>query len=154
MHLESLDNKNVRREQLVVMNDYLKHVDDAVVCGDFNIGALHNFDYNWHVGRFGNDDNYKPKFPLENDVLKQVMPAFRDCWVEMHEDECGYTYDSVVNKMLGKYEQMRYDRVMIKSKNGFLQTKSIDIVGNEPIGESLFPSDHFGLVACFNLRTE
>jgi len=52
--------------------------------------------------------------------------------------------------MLSNYEQMRYDRILFKSKDSFLKPVDIKLIGTDQIIEiqdehPVFPSDHFGL---------
>lgn len=71
-------------------------------------------------------------------------------------DRHGYTFNSEVNEMLSKFEQMRYDRVLAKKGNSWNPT-NIELVGTKQIfpdlktdtGCPLFPSDHFGIVTEF-----
>jgi len=93
------------------------------------------------------------------------------------EEEKGYTFDTEINTMLEgkKHERMRYDRILFKRASGPLPSPleplSIQIVGDSPIGaeevsdtvvrsvfstpekqpRSIFISDHFGLLATFNV---
>lgn len=132
VHLESLNNQKLRKEQLKIINSVLtsKH---NIFCGDFNFCSYRNWD--------PNDMN------LENFVLKEITPEYEDIW-EKTQSKKGYTFDSEVNKMLQHDEQMRYDRIMVKSKDWI--PKQIKIIGNEPLsntfkGTPIYPSDHFGL---------
>eukprot|EP01129_Flabellula_baltica_P007272 TRINITY_DN2810_c0_g1_i2.p1 TRINITY_DN2810_c0_g1~~TRINITY_DN2810_c0_g1_i2.p1 ORF type:complete len:113 (-),score=16.83 TRINITY_DN2810_c0_g1_i2:34-372(-) len=83
--------------------------------------------------------------PLENDVLQRVIPEYIDIWPHLHPDEPGFTFDSLNNRMLQQYEEMRYDRMMLKSNRW--EPTLIELIGTEPILEDpiVYPSDHFGL---------
>ncbi len=66
--------------------------------GDFNFDSEINF------GNF-------PVSPIENDMLAEVMPKAIDSWLYVHKDNSsGKTYDSNINKLIHKFERMRYDR--------------------------------------------
>ena len=116
--------------------------------------------------------------PLENAALAELLPLFTDAWPALHPDpaaEPGFTFDSTVNSMLSKYEQMRYDRVLFKLPGWGLQ--SIRLLGTQPVQKQgaggaeacsssssssgfatptkrpapLFASDHFAVLATFEL---
>jgi len=93
--------------------------------------------------------------PLENDTLISIFSEYLDVWSALHNDKKGYTFDSVSNKMLLNFEQMRYDRIFLKAHCSW-QPSEIFLMGTENIknhltkqGKPLFPSDHFGLFAKF-----
>ena len=135
VHLESLSNHKLRIEQLKVISKVLTS-ETSIFMGDFNFCSYRNW--------------VKDSLPLENDSLKDIVPKYVDLWSESsqqtdNKDNKGYTFDSEVNKMLTHYEQMRYDRIMMKSHSWKCQ--KIELIGNVAIKESLFPSDHFGLLA-------
>eukprot|EP00615_Pteridomonas_danica_P002123 CAMPEP_0114360224 /NCGR_PEP_ID=MMETSP0101-20121206/23669_1 /TAXON_ID=38822 ORGANISM="Pteridomonas danica, Strain PT" /NCGR_SAMPLE_ID=MMETSP0101 /ASSEMBLY_ACC=CAM_ASM_000211 /LENGTH=112 /DNA_ID=CAMNT_0001504285 /DNA_START=818 /DNA_END=1156 /DNA_ORIENTATION=+ len=48
---------------------------------------------------------------------------------------------------------MRLDRILLKSNAKLLKCKNIKIFGQENIGLFLHPSDHFGLVADFDITS-
>ena len=64
-------------------------------------------------------------------------------------DAAGYTYDTVVNRMIAamgrKRSRARYDRVMARVGEG-LEVTGMWRAGMEPIQEDVWISDHFGLV--------
>lgn len=132
VHLESLNNQKLRKSQLITISKVLT-AKTNIFCGDFNFCSYRN----WNI----NDKD------LENKVLEEIVPEYIDVW-EKYGNGKGYTFDSEVNKMLEHHEQMRYDRIMIKSKEW--KTKEIHIIGNQQFAKTqknqpLFPSDHFGL---------
>lgn len=123
--------------------------------------------------------------PLENLVLSRTLGSpFQDLWTLLHNEteEPGYTYDTEVNGMLrstGKYERMRYDRILCAlASTTMMQPSTITLIGTDPLADSdtkskaitqqndpmvtppaksscnpiIFPSDHFGLMADFELR--
>mmetsp|Transcript_21090 Transcript_21090/g.29467 ORF Transcript_21090/g.29467 Transcript_21090/m.29467 type:complete len:346 (+) Transcript_21090:79-1116(+) len=76
---------------------------DAMLVGDFNFCSYRN---------------YNPEIiPLENKVLSEVMPYFVDLWPRLHPGNKGYTFDSENNTLISRYERMRYDRIMVRSKS-------------------------------------
>jgi len=163
VHLESLSSHRTRVQQLTIANIALLS-ENSILCGDFNFCSYRNFD---------------APLPLENDSLRITLPDYADVWELLHPESiqptegyqpptlrdirrgklvvpeipsAGYTFDSIANKMLQRdWERMRYDRIMIKNSSDW---KPLQIVGTEKIGLmdwgiSLFPSDHFGLLATF-----
>lgn len=139
-HFESLSSHSLREEQMEVANRVQKDYTNAVLCGDFNFCSYRNFDLEKKV--------------LENDSLKQKLPEHEDLWPLLHdttkEEEKGYTFDSTINTNIHKFERMRYDRILSKLKDA--KPRSIQIIGNKSLeggGVSVFPSDHFGLLAHF-----
>lgn len=148
MHLESLSTRVVREKQLEHISRILS-TRHSLLVGDFN---------------FDSDRNFEGYGPLENAVLKKIFPQFVDVWEALYPGEKGYTYDSLRNKMITKYERMRYDRILLKvvqenesnSKEEVnSSTKSrwmpsfIKLFGDQPINiaspKIVFPSDHFGM---------
>jgi len=154
IHLESLANPFIRSQQLFRCNELLDENNTALLLGDFNFAS----DKNYSLIERRRDLIEKGEDPysishledekLENNVLKEMMPNFDDIWELLHPGENGYTFDSSINKMLKHYEEMRYDRILLKSNSW--NAKSIQMIGNEPIESDedgpLFPSDHFGLL--------
>jgi len=51
----------------------------------------------------------------------------------LRREEHGYTFDSVVNRMIRQHEQARYDRVMASIDETALRPESIDLLGSEPL---------------------
>ncbi len=81
---------------------------------------------------------------------QQIARAgFVDAWPTLHS-EPGLTRDSERNTMLGSLGQAKATRIdRIYVKGAFIPTK-VTLIGTEPIGDNLFPSDHFGLLASFS----
>ncbi len=83
--------------------------------------------------------------------------SFRDAWTQLHSPESGPTFDTSSNLMArsqsSSEKQVRYDRVWAKSSE--LHVRTIRRIGLDPIPghNSLWPSDHFGLVADLNYST-
>lgn len=173
VHLESLENPELRALQLGVCKAALAGTALSVLCGDFNICSYRNY-----------HDNGKP---LEQLTIDKTLSNFRDAWVDVHqqagatEENSGYTFDTVRNGMLtDRFERWRYDRIMYSARAAAWQPISVDIIGDRPVGENvaaasgeavpaaalpaaptnaystppkkemvLFPSDHFGLYSVF-----
>lgn len=142
VHLESLNNGKIRKIQLEECQKALEKYPSKVLMGDFNFDATKNY--------------IKAEKILENDIMIEILHDYMDVWSYLRKkDEMGYTFDTTVNEMLSwssqkRYEQMRYDRVMLSSK--IWNAKTINILGNEKYGISkansnrpIFISDHFGL---------
>jgi hypothetical protein len=177
VHLESLNNASLRKQQLEICRDTLDTYDYAVLCGDFNFCSFRNF---------GPADGAS----LENDATRLILCDYLDIWPTLipppnlfgdadpsrtppsrrmiHTalnsadvsvaSNLGFTFDSVRNPMLSHFERMRYDRIMFKSGNsevgiGWIAS-SIEMVGTDAINDNGDrPSDHFGLLARFKLTT-
>lgn len=130
VHLESLEQKELRKEQLRLIFEYLEQFDNAVLMGDMNHCSTRE-DENSTIGE----------------------SEYTDLWSHLHPDEYGWTMNRDINLYLkhSRYRNSRFDRILLKSK--VWEAKSIEIIGGEPInpgtpgGLPLFPSDHFGLVA-------
>lgn len=145
VHLESLNNANVRMKQLTVSQLYQAKYSTAFLVGDFNFCSYSNFD--------------KSEKVLENNILPQILPSYVDIWMALHNklNDCisevcmGYTYDSMRNGMINhKNERARYDRIMLRSSSW--HPISIELIGEHPIDSSnlVWPSDHFGLLGTFS----
>lgn len=103
--------------------------DATVLCGDLNFG-----------------DGERP----DSDHLD---PDFVDAWTELRAGEPGFTWNIEVSEMARRGSfvgepSRRLDRVLLRSQTW--RPASIAIVGDAPVvpgDATLFPSDHFGLVA-------
>jgi tyrosyl-DNA phosphodiesterase 2 len=134
VHLESLrSNADTRASQLEAVFRLLEPFPDAVLAGDFN------FCSSW---------------TLEN---ARIDPRFVDLWPALHPADPGYTQDTERNPMLakakGESKRVRIDRILLRSDARRWEPLACRLVGTEPVeaGSSLFPSDHFGVIA--TLRT-
>jgi hypothetical protein len=131
-------------------------------CGDFNFCSYRNFD--------GSP-------PSENASLKRIFPEFMDVWEYVHPElQPTYTFNGKVNRLVGNEEEcMRYDRICAYFHNQSYEATAIDLL-DAPImippsttnnntnqwlpmvvasykGEfQVYPSDHFGLFAVFQVR--
>lgn len=163
VHLESLGTAPIRLSQIQIISQILKPSQNAVILGDFNFDSDINYDQLLIKRKAKNDPQYNEKeyiIPpsstiLENCGLCKHLSDYDDAWVYLKNDnpaDKGYTFDSEVNKMCVEYgsgyEQMRYDRVMVKSRSeGFgWEPCEIRLLGTQSIQEGLWPSDHFGIV--------
>eukprot|EP00298_Acanthocystis_sp_HF-20_P005092 c15363_g1_i1.p1 GENE.c15363_g1_i1~~c15363_g1_i1.p1 ORF type:complete len:257 (+),score=100.42 c15363_g1_i1:135-905(+) len=138
VHLESLSNHSTRIQQLAMIQREFSNFKSSVLFGDFNFCSYRN--YHDIEGD-----------PLENDCLNEIMYDYIDIWPHLHkDDEKGYTFNSEINQMIDHDEMMRYDRVIYRGT--FLKPISIELLGTEPIGENVWQSDHFGLLATFEYQ--
>jgi len=162
VHLESLNNAPTRQKQLREIYKLISPkatsipVDGAIVCGDFNFDATRNY-----IKDSGQ--------PLENDLLsKELLPDYMDVYAALHKNEPikdTWTFDTTTNPNLfgHREETMRYDRIML-SPTKTVQPKMVAICANNPIKDekgkeiqtkrdvrAVFPSDHYGLIAEFEL---
>lgn len=168
VHLESLGNPDLRAQQLEISNRVLKSSTSAILCGDFNFCSYRNYSKRVTI--------------LENSYLPTRLPGYVDIWEEIYPasvdrdrqlpsteeirtgaasqadtiTDPGFTFDSETNPMLYNYEQMRYDRIMLRSRRW--QAIDIQILGRDPIffdsigGNPIaVPSDHYGLVTTMQL---
>jgi len=134
VHLESLDNANLRREQLAICKKKLDKLggkdNDAMLVGDFNFCSYRN---------------YNPEItPLENKVLSEMIPSFVDLWPRLHPGTKGYTFDSENNTLISRYERMRYDRIMVRSKS--MKARSMVRYGTREVDLKLKPEPDQGVV--------
>ena len=134
VHLESLlDFASCRAEQLRQVFEILEREENAVVLGDFNLCST------W----------------AEN---AQLDERYSDLWPLAHPDRPGWTVDTDANRMrqvLGKSRKnVRFDRILVRSKSGLLRLRSMDLLGAGPVSPDrpdLYPSDHFGLMATLDV---
>lgn len=110
VHLESLNFPHIRDKQLRTANKTLSHFRNCVLCGDFNFDDTQEYG-DWRVGRTRDPST------LENTVLARRIPEFVDTWAALRPSEPGKTFDGETNPICvhDKKEQMRYDRMMLKS---------------------------------------
>ena len=143
-HFESLSSKDIRRKQLAKASEVAKSCASCVahvICGDFNFCSYRN---------------YSGTGPLENEVLKRELPNFTDVWPMLYPEKKGYTFDSTSNRNIGKYERMRYDRVLLanaRSETPALVPLTMRLIGTDPVpGLDRQPSDHYGLLVTMKIR--
>ena len=125
----NIGKKEARIQAVQILRDVgLRGADDAVFLGDFNFG-----------------DGWTPE-------TGQLDPKFTDLCSSLRPSEPGYTWNIEVNPMAksGPFpneKSGRIDRILLRSEAW--KPSKIEIVGQAPISqddESLFPSDHFGLI--------
>jgi len=144
VHLESLNHRNVRKQQLSEAAEWMRGRSHSILCGDFN------FDDTKTWGDWKQQEPAHPPQELENHVLLEELPGHLDCWREVNPQEPGYTFDGKANPINchDPEECMRYDRVMANVA-GFMP-KAATLLGTDALEEAqdwgLRPSDHFGLL--------
>jgi tyrosyl-DNA phosphodiesterase 2 len=163
VHLESLNFPRKRRSQLEACNSALGGYSNAILCGDFNFDDTQTWG-DWRKSRLNafktNHNNNgaadeglllarvtSPE-ELENNVLQEVLPAYRDQWSVLRPNERGATFDGKTNPACVQdcNEVMRYDRVMLKEGSSWVGSR-IEMLGVEEMNDwKLKPSDHYGLV--------
>jgi len=96
------------------------------------------------------DFNFDPRNRAEE---SRIEPGYTDLWPALHSGDPGYTVDSVRNRMRflhkQRHKRARFDRILLRSKDGDWEPESIHRIGTRPISPSepdVYPSDHFGLV--------
>lgn len=86
------------------------------------------------------DLNVEPDSSVLTILTGGPEPFFLDCWVALHPEEPGYTYAS-------HHPVRRIDYVLARNVTG---VASIGLVGTEAV-DGVYPSDHRGIVAEFDL---
>lgn len=116
---------------------------------------------------FGGDMNWNDVLKRKrNDGVLPLPPGWKDCWLEdpTHKEDPGHTYDARSNAMLSGYLQNRLDRIFWKGDS--LSLNRIEMVGKDPIPGlkylkktkatekmlPVLPSDHYGLLAHFDVK--
>ena len=87
------------------------------------------------------DFNFHAKWS-ENTRQMNILRNWIDLWPSLNG----------VHNSGNTFKKCRYDRIMFRSTR--VHPIGIQIIGNRPIGQSsnnIYPSDHFGLMADFNL---
>lgn len=124
VHLESLENQEVRERQLLVCAEVLRSHPDVVLVGDFN---------------FDSDENRRPPHvPLENDALAKFLPDFVDVWPLLQGKEKGYTRNSYRNPYVQEEQARRLDRTTARLTNW--QAVTIELFGHKPVDHLAQPS--------------
>jgi tyrosyl-DNA phosphodiesterase 2 len=132
-HLESrLEDGPIRAKQLEFIFARLGE-GDAALLGDLNFG-----------------DGAKPE-------TSNLPNNFVDVWSALRSKEAGFTWNVETNPMAkaGSFPgegRGRIDRIMVRSTRW--KPKSVELVGDKPIAgaKDVFASDHFGLLATYELR--
>ena len=92
-------------------------------------------------------------YPCENKYLETY--DFIDLWLEKHSHMKGYSWDPKRNSMLNimlplENRRMRLDRIWVKNNTEFI-IDDISMFGDRRIGNWLYPSDHWGIIANFRI---
>jgi endonuclease/exonuclease/phosphatase family metal-dependent hydrolase len=134
VHLESLNSRDLRETQLFLTQQFIQNSEFSIILGDFNFDSKRNY--------------ILEETPLENDVLKKYkLDSYLDSWEILNPNDPGFTFDSENNSNIEQFEQMRYDRILVKKSNEW-KMKSMEMIGTSYISDEIpiYPSDHFGLV--------
>lgn len=132
----------------IIANGLEEMEGNSIVCGDFNLCGT----------------------SAENVIIPS---DYIDVWPHLHPSLPGWTEDTVVNEMRfrhsGRHKQVRFDRILYhrhqphRSANQvvigeenvemkYMRASSIELVGTSCIdGSPIWPSDHFGLFASFDI---
>jgi poly(A) polymerase len=127
VHLTSNHAEDAERKRAAELEALLTAIGggslDAILLGDFNVG----------------DEGTPPSL---------AAAGFSDAWRRLFPDDPGFTFDPTGNALARIMSRTglpgRLDRVLSR---GRLRAHAMRRLGTEPIGESLFVSDHYGLAA-------
>jgi len=111
-HLESLNNRGWRREQLEIAAKTLAGCPAAVLCGDFN------FDDTKTWGDWRRKAPANGPTELENEVLKELLPDFSDTWRTVWPEDPGYTMDGEENGVCVPDSQVRSQSSYKRERRG------------------------------------
>lgn len=98
------------------------------------------------------DMNFEPS-GAEDAVF--TAAGFVDVWSQLRPGDVGFTRDTVRNRMAGRHGAVRQRRIdHIYVRGAALRPTKIEIIATEPVPgrPDVWPSDHFGLWAEFELR--
>ncbi len=128
VHLESLREFGyVRKHQLGSIFAVLDEYETAILLGDLNFCST------W-------DEN------------QAIRDNYVDLWPLLHVDDPGFTL--VPREPSTTWPAVRFDRILVKSPPGTAKAKEIRMIGTSPVDPArptLYPSDHFGLMADLRL---
>ena len=102
---------------------------------------------------FGGDLNVKEYEISDVGLPQSTVDVWQTCGsVKRHE----YTWDISANDNLDwpfdNEPRLRFDRLYLTSKDGYVKAKSFELVGKERIPScNRFPSDHWGMFAVFSV---
>jgi len=126
IHMESLDNEEMRIAQMKTIFPILEKYEDSFFMGDFN-------------------------FPDNTNEEHHISSKFTDVWKELNK-----SYPKEGEAGAATTADGRYDRIVYSSKM-FVST-TVNLIGTNPIdqvtSETVYPSDHKGLYACFSTKSE
>jgi len=149
VHLESCaPSSTYRKKQLKLIFDSLQPSSTALLVGDMNCAP--NYPENQSV-----DKNYRDVWATIKCSGNQPH-CLPDLPTEPEEDP-GFTEDTQINTMRfihsgRRHRNVRYDRIFLRSETW--RETDIELLGTEAIGEDVFPSDHFGLLAQLEYLSE
>lgn len=130
-HLESMgENDHLRSDQFDIIKKVTKHMKHCFLVGDLNICS-----------------------PSEEIEKKISESKFYDAWIEMGcPSKIKYTYNYRKNSNVKSRYMSRLDRILYTNKSSF-EMKSLSLIGCDTISDTvqIHASDHFGLLAEFNL---
>jgi len=129
-HLESpLSATEIRAEQLKLLMQRLNDAEEAILLADLNFGDA---------------------APNEAALMN---PAYVDAWRAIHPTAPGFTFDleqnpeAMASAFAGETSR-RLDRILVRSNR--LKPKTAELIGTST-GNTVPPSDHFGVLAVFTL---
>jgi len=135
VHLDSpLGWGDVRAAQLELIFERLEGASNAVLLGDFNFG-----------------DGEQPE-------TRRLREGYIDPWALLYPEEPGFTWNMEASAMAryGAFEgekSRRLDRILMRHDRA--KPVSVDVLGDQAVSvqtPGIFPSDHFGVTATFELR--
>jgi hypothetical protein len=90
----------------------------------------------------------------EQKVFDEIIPDdWKDYFIEFGSPKIlEYTYDHTKNNNVRIPVKSRLDRLYFKNLSELLEPYSFSFLGQEPSRNNLFQSDHFGILATFELK--
>jgi exonuclease III len=90
----------------------------------------------------------------EQKVFDEIIPDdWKDYFIEFGSPKVlEYTYDHTKNNNVRFPVKSRLDRLYFKNLKNLYEPFSFTFLGQEPSRNNLFPSDHFGILATFELK--
>ena len=90
----------------------------------------------------------------EQKVFDEIIPDdWKDYFIEFGSPKIlEYTYDHTKNNNVRIPVKSRLDRLYFKNLSELLDPYSFAFLGQEPTRNNLFQSDHFGILATFELK--
>jgi hypothetical protein len=90
----------------------------------------------------------------EQKVFEEIIPDdWKDYFIEFGSPKVlEYTYDHTKNNNVRIPVKSRLDRLYFKNLSELLEPYSFSFLGQEPSRNNLFQSDHFGILATFELK--
>ena len=90
----------------------------------------------------------------EQKVFDEIIPVdWKDYFIEFGSPKVlEYTYDHTKNNNVRIPVKSRLDRLYFKNLSDIFEPYSFAFLGQEPSRNNLFQSDHFGILATFELK--